>query len=581
MSRFKAALMLGLCLSLAGAMALVAQEPAAEPIDPARLKAIEELEQKLGFRSIDPFTGKAETEKERMSRLATSEDPGADPDPEKVFFRNGQEMTIQKFPKSGAKYDQPPGLVRPLAYINIGREIYREDEENVWVWMFRPGAALGQEPVPAASEPKYRVPEQAEMDLLRKMRPEFEPIEVPLSGRTLKFVESSNGLPQEGSWRNSLAIADMNGDGHLDLVLPPQRGVDNLAHIFLGDGKGNWEYWEDADFDIPLDYGSVAVGDLNGDGHMDAVFGVHLSGVRVFLHDGKGKFVSQGIEGLPETFYTRKAVLHDMNGDGRLDIVAISEGPMMSMGGERSGPESPARLQVFLNEKNGTSWKPVLLGHRFSEVGGDWLKVANLNGDRYPDVAASSIYYSGPDVLWMGKKGPEWEVTGRADVMPLNSLYFAVEAGKFSSKKTDDAIFSFGRGWPREIDPEVIPPVAHDRMVGLERVSWVKGKPVRTPIVRWPGTRAIFSMGSGDLDGDGNLDLIYATFEPREATILLGDGKGGFSKATVEGLELPNNTNYEIAVADVDGDGRNDLIMMFEARTRTDGSVRVWLNRSE
>ena len=129
MSRFKAAMMLGLCLALIAPLAVTAQEPAA---DPAREKAIADLEQKLGFRSIDPATGNAETAEERQARLGTTEDPGADPDPEKVFIRNGQEMTIQKFPKEKAAYDQDPGLVRPMAFINIAREIYREDDEYVW-----------------------------------------------------------------------------------------------------------------------------------------------------------------------------------------------------------------------------------------------------------------------------------------------------------------------------------------------------------------------------------------------------------------------------------------------------------------
>jgi hypothetical protein len=582
MSRLLLFMMLGLSLALAAPGMLTAQdEPAAaaEPMDPAREKAVVALEQKLGFRSIDPFTGRAETEAERIERLGTDEDPGADPDPEKVFTRFGQAMTIQKFPKTGAATDQKPGWVRPLAYINIAREIYREDDEHFWVWLYQPGAAHGQTPAPAASESKYRVPKQPEIDVLEAMRADFTPLDVPAANKTIRFVESSAGLPTTGSWRNSLAVADMNKDGHLDLLVPPQRGADDSPRIYLGDGKGGWSLWEEASFDWPIDYGSAAVGDLNGDGHLDVVFAIHLRNLRVFLNDGKGNFTSENVTGLPENFPTRKAVLHDLDGDGDLDIVAISEGPTMAMGRAEDLEPPPARLQAFLNEK-GTNWRQVLIGDGRSQVGGDWLAVANLNGDRYPDLVASSIYFHGPEVLWMGKKDVGFDSIGMG-MMPYFSFYFAVEAGKFSSRKQDDAIFSFARAWPREVDPEVVRPVENLRMVGLERVSWVKGKPVGTPIVRWPTFRTVFSLGKGDFDNDGKLDLIYATYDPRAASILLGDGKGGFRRADLEGLELPDNSNYSISVADVDGDGRQDVIMMFEALKGSDGSIRVWLNRSE
>ena len=64
----------------------------------------------------------------------------------------------------------------------------------------------------------------------------------------------------------------------------------------------------------------------------------------------------------------------------------------------------------------------------------------------------------------------------------------------------------------------------------------------------------------------------------------MGDGQGNFRSAVVEGLKLEPNHSYDIKVADVNGDGRPDLVIMYEMTATTtlaerDGSVQVFLNR--
>src|SRR5256885_7736606 len=87
-------------------------------------------------------------------------------------------------------------------------------------------------------------------------------------GRRVKFVPFSAGLPTAGQWRNGFDIADMNEDGHPDIVHSPARKSPGAPVIFLGDGKGNWRRWSEARFaPLPYDYGDAAVGDFNGDGH--------------------------------------------------------------------------------------------------------------------------------------------------------------------------------------------------------------------------------------------------------------------------------------------------------------------------
>ena len=66
------------------------------------------------------------------------------------------------------------------------------------------------------------------------------------------------------------------------------------------------------------------------------------------------------------------------------------------------------------------------------------------------------------------------------------------------------------------------------------------------------------SVTLNDVNADGNLDLIVANQDDNNVTILLGDGKGGFGPAPRSPFSAGNSPN-DIAAADVNGDGKLDL----------------------
>jgi hypothetical protein len=563
--------------ALAGVLAVSAQDaPAPAPAQqPASVEAAAIPDGGVP-RYIRP-----ETPEERKQRLGTVEDPGLDPDPETVWWRFGKAYKIDKALKKWAKYVNQPGWVRPIGQLNLTAEIYQENDKYVWVWLEE------IEPLPSREElqrleREAKFPKLSEEDLkyYRWLRDEFTPLDPPKSDVHVKFEPASTGLPTAGSWRNSLAVADMNEDGFADLVLPPQRGPANAPTIMLGDGNGKWKQWA-IQWPRAFNYGSVVAADFNKDKHMDLAFGIHLTGVAVFLGNGKGGF-REAEAGLSSVFASRRVVTADVDRDGWLDVVAMSEGP--SFRGDNPDTVDLGGLRAYLNRNKGESWEAMGIAQPKESVGGDWLAVGNFNGDRYPDFVGGSLYFNGVHTMWRSQGAKKYEVVdSKRTVIPFHSYYHAATAGRFSSTSLDDAIVSYHRIWP-QVSPSIVAKPPLEAAVGIDRVTFANGEAKRFPVIRWGASPPIWGLGAADFDGDNRQDIVYTRHDPREAVLLLGDGSGHFKRAALEGVTLPNLRNYDLSVADLNGDAKPDLILMYEAEGGTafspkNGRVEVFLNR--
>lgn len=534
---------------------------------------------------------KPETPEHRLERLGTRVDPGPNPDPETHFWRFGKSFHIERAERKWAAFDREEGTVRPMANVNFAFELYQMNDRYVWYWVGDPDPDQGTAASQAAPPPSSRYSE-SDLKFFSDIRPGFLPLEPAKNSRTIRFEEASEGLPQNGSFRNSMAIADMNGDGFLDLVLPPQRGAgESMPTIYLGDGKGHWKGWE-ATVPHTLDYGSVVVADFNRDGHMDMAFSVHLTGVFVFLGDGKGHF-SDVSQGLPHDFPTRRLVVSDIDGDGYPDLVAITEGPTARpITGPPHGP-----LIALINKDKGKLWQVRDIVPPSVKTGADWLSVGNFNGDGKPDFLLGSIFLGSRDIVYLSGAAGKWaHLENVGDLIPWGAYYYANAAGKISSKTRDDAIITYVRYWPGDLNPQAIarPPLME--VTAIDRLSFsADGKAKRTPIAQWGGHEPVMGLALADMDGDGNLDIVYVQPRPRQLVVLLGDGKGGFTRASAEGMPVLDLPLYDLKVVDVNGDKKPDIAIMYETGSPTNaavpgqtirptfgartGSVHVYLNR--
>jgi hypothetical protein len=522
-----------------------------------------------------------ETPEQRAERLGTNEDPGINPDPERVWVRFGKKYKIRRYDREFARYlPETPKFVRPVGFVNFTFEIYQQNEKYVWVWI----AELEPRKPREAKAPKAAktLPKET-VDYMNMIREDFTPLDPPQSLVNVRFEESSDGLPGSGSWRNTPAVADMNGDGFVDLVLPPQRAGNGIPAIFLGDGKGGWTQWETT-WSSRLNYGAVVAADFNKDKKMDVAFAVHLSGVAVFHGDGKGAFKEVFYE---RAFPSRRLAATDVDRDGWTDLVAITEGPMGRTADPTAKEYTPVR--GYLNRAKGTRWEGFNIAHKDDNSSGDWIAVGSFNNDKYPDFLTSTVYFNGTSTVHLSQgkeKKYDYFWDGKGYVVPFRSYYYGVAAGRFGAKDRDDAILSTFRIWPSDVDQDVLRDPPLKQVVAVDRISFSPdGKQAeRKSIMRWPAGRMVPGIAPGDFDGDGRNDLIFTRHDPRETVLLLGDGKGGFARAGVSGIDLRPLSNYDITVADVNQDSRPDVIVMYESESATslsarNGSVHVYLNR--
>ncbi|TET67074.1 MAG: VCBS repeat-containing protein, partial [Candidatus Zixiibacteriota bacterium] len=208
----------------------------------------------------------------------------------------------------------------------------------------------------------------------------------------LEYVESSNGLdyPQMEGGQTELELADVNGDGHLDILSIGDHGspyVNSDQHgvmVWFGDGAGNWSVYQNGNFG----YGGIAVGDVNNDGLLDVGYAMHhnYSGndfgdqlMEVALGDGTGRNWQPWDDGLAtngEDWGMFGTDFADVNGDGYLDVASNSFGCC-------SG------VHVYINQGDG-SWV-----QSSGFLGGNSqmdLVFGDINCDGYPDFAVGHQY---------------------------------------------------------------------------------------------------------------------------------------------------------------------------------------------
>ncbi|MGK0389350.1 MAG: hypothetical protein ACI94Y_002090 [Maribacter sp.] len=323
------------------------------------------------------------------------------------------------------------------------------------------------------------------------------------AGSTQLYQNDGKGVftalitPFESLSNSSVAFADVNGDSYPDVLTTGKtESSEYIARLYTNDGKGIFK--EVATPFDGVDYGSVAFADVNGDNHQDVLITGESEGgyiAKLYQNNGRGTFteIATPFEGVR----TSSIAFADVNSDGDLDVLITGF----------SISKSTGITQLYENDGRGTFTE---MSSPFEAVSNGSVAFADVNGDNYPDVL----------------------ITGATSEESIAELYINDGKGIFTKSATS--------------------------FQGVTRSS----------------------IAFADVNGDDYPDVLITGYaEPRGLITQLyeNDGTGLFSRITMP--FVPGVGSSSVDFADVDGDNRQDLLIT--GRTHSSYVAKLYKNNNK
>lgn len=360
----------------------------------------------------------------------------------------------------------------------------------------------------------------------------------------------------------SVALGDVNGDGCPDLVDTDTWGV---ASLFLGDCQGSFQVPSaGGKFGVGDIAGALALADVNGDGKLDIVtssvvvldttiYGVQPGNlVSVLLGDGQGNFGNARVfRGGPSAY---SLALADLNGDGKLDVVTANQ--------------DADSVSTFLNDGTGGFGQPQgeYLGWLWPDANGVsgaindiysnpsnsncLLKVADINADGKPDLAILEWTRTSLNAVYLAA------LLNNGSGQFASPIRSAVLDGSYTSMG-DYALANFrGTGLPDFLA------IGASSTMGSSYIAFAKNNGDGTftplPVAQPAGAEGMLALG--DFNGDGKTDFVAVG---STVNVFLSNGDGTFSAGPT--LTFPASTQGyypgAVWVGDFNGDGRLDILV--------------------